>query len=230
MAIIKAKARQDTSVARESEGNDVNLRGTRDGALFVADWKMAAIMEGRGFMVNVGAFSSPAVGGGVGGTALDTDGAELYVSIPTGTSILPLRVAVNMGLPVGAADEDEIDILLAVDQDTAHTTGTYTTETIYNMNTLHSRSSSCTAKSEATGTMTSPVLDLELAHVTKVFELFSTAGSAGSHWTQSDLLYEPAAPPIINGPATLFVFWGGTKAASAFCDCQWLEFPTSYFS
>ncbi|KKK67302.1 hypothetical protein LCGC14_2955420, partial [marine sediment metagenome] len=174
MPIFKALAAQTASVARTAEGTeDKALRSTRDGSLFVAGWELAGVMEGRGFMVNVGAFSTPVVGGGVGGTAIDLDAPELVIGVQDGTSILPIRIEVDMGLPVGAADDDEIDILIAVDQDkvNAESDGTAgTAEVIHNLNTLFANASKCYANSEYSATMTDPVLDLELAHMTKIFE------------------------------------------------------------
>ncbi len=229
MAILKAKAQQNTGVSRVSEGGEPFIRATRDGSLFIADWKLAAIMEGRGFQINVGALSTPVTGGGAGGTAVDLDTPEFVISVPKGTSIIPIRTEVTVGLPVGAADDNEVDILLAVDQDAAwDATGTAVTEVIYNMNTLNNRASNCTARSAFSATMTTdPVEDIELAHYTKVFESFS---ATGAHWTESILLYEPEAPPIINGPAMYIGHWGGTAAAHGFATVQWIEFPSTAFS
>ncbi len=227
MSIIKAKAQQNTNVSRVSEGYDAYIRTTRDGSLFVANWKLAGIMEGRGFMANVGALSTPIAGGDTG-LVVDIDKPSFVLGVPSGTSIIPIRTEVAVGLPVGAADDDEVDILIAVDQDkTWDATGTATAVTIYNMNTLHSRASGCTARRTFTATTTDPVLDLELAHYTKVFELHS---STGVTWTESKLLYEPVAPLILNGPCIFLVYWGGTKATQAFMCAQWLEFPTSNFT
>jgi len=230
VAIIKAKAQQSTAVGRVSEGGDVYLRAMRDGALFTADWKQAMIMEGRGFMINVGALSTAVTGGGTPGTAIDPNGPEFVISVPTGTSILPLRVEICSALPVGAADDNEIDILLVADQDSAVTTGTAgTTEVIYNMNTLNSRSSNCTARSEFTAVVTGHTWDLELAHMNKVFEMFATSPdkTGGSQWTELRLLYEPKTPIVLNGPAALVGFWGATTVATAFASVQWLELPSS---
>lgn len=227
MAIIKGKAQQTSSVGRVSEGADVNIRATRDGALFAANWKLACIMEGRGFMTMVGALSTPVAGGDTG-LVVDIDKPSFVLSVPTGISILPIRTDVAVGLPVGAADDDEVDVLIAVDQDKAwDATGTATAATIYNLNTLNSRASGCTARKTFTATTTDPVLDLELTHYTKVFELHSSTGVA---WTEGRLVYEPVAPPILNGPCMYIVYWGGTKATQAFMTAQWLEFPTTYFS
>ena len=117
MAIIKAKARQDAAVSRVSEGNDVFLRAMRDGSLIKADWKQALIMEGRGFTINVGSLSSPAVGGGSGATIIENNGPECAIGFPSGTSIMPIYVDISMLVTAGTLDDDEIDILLAVDQD-----------------------------------------------------------------------------------------------------------------
>lgn len=227
MAIVKAKARQDAAVTRVSEGEDTYLRAMRDGSLIKADWKQALILEGRGFMFTVGALSTPVVGGGAAATAIDADGPDFLVGIPTGTSIMPLYIEVCLSQGIGTGDDNEIDILIAVDQDTmaASSMGTSTAEVIYNMNTLHSNSSNCYARSEYSATMsTDPVLDLELARVAKAFEMHTTAGVI---WQECKLVYEPKTPPIINGPAMLCGFFGGTKAQSGFATVQWLELPSN---
>ena len=72
--------------------------------------------------------------------------------------------------------------------------------------------------------MTAPVLDLELAHVTQVFEMHSTVGVL---WDTAHMRYEPKSPPIINGPAMLCGYWGGTKAQAAFACVEWIELPTN---
>ena len=224
---LKGKARQSrpqSSLVAEGESQDVRL--LRDGTMVVMDQDKAAILGGRGYSCIVGAFSTPAVGGGAGGTVIDIDTPELVLGIPSGTSIKLTRCVVEVGLPVGAADDDEVDILIAVDQDkmNAQTSGTATAEVIYNMNTLWTGASALYANSEYTATMTDPVLDLELMHATKVFELHS---STGVLWTNLTLNYEPRIPRVINGPAMVCVYWGGTVAASGFCTAEWLEFPST---
>ena len=231
MAIIKTMAKQGTAVGRVSEGANVYSRSTRDGALFVADWKQALVLEGRGFMINVGSFSTPKTGGGVGGTVIESTGPDFAISVPKGTSIMPLRIEISMANPVGATNDDEVDILISVDQDYMPPLGvgggTAPSATIYNMNTLHSRSSNCIAKSGFTTTMTAPTNDLELAHMTKIFESLSGIGGG---WQSLRLLYEPDVPPIINGPATLLGWWGANTTNSGFANVQWLELDSSVIS
>lgn len=229
MAIVKTRARQDSGVARVDEGQNVEVRSTRDGTLFKADWKQAMVMEGRGFTINLGAFSTPVVGGGSGALVIDIDCPEFVIGIPTGTSIMPLRVEIELLITPGVADSDELDIVLAVDQDKVNAQATAnvgTVPVIYNLNTLHSRASACWCNQQYSGTMTDPVLDLELAHVTKIFNVFGT-GAIGVLWAGATMLYEPESPVIINGPAMLIGYFGGTKAMSGFACVQWLELPTT---
>ena len=132
-------------------------------------------------------------------------------------------------LSTSIADDDELDIILAVDQDkengsSAGSAGTV--PAIYNLNTLHNRTSSCWANQQYTATMTDPVLDLELAHVTKIMEYHSSTGY-GVEWRGVSMLYEPETLIVINGPAMLIGYFGGTLPQLGFATVQWLEIPTS---
>jgi len=229
---IKAKGRQSTTISRETEGSDVFLRALRDGSLVGVGWKQAAVIAGYGYMVNVGALTTGIVGGGAG-TVLAIAEPEMCLSIPNGTSIMPLRIAVQVqsGAPAAA---QECEILIAVDQDTdlgavSVANSDKTTEVIYNMNTLCGSSSGCACYSAFTSSIsTDPVLDIELAR--KVIEFDFSAGSAGMA-LEVDLLYEPEAPPIINGPAMLLIYWGGDAATvGGFAEVQWVERSESDFA
>ncbi len=226
---------QTYSVGRigSDQNSPLGLRGTRDGAAFVADWKQSLIMEGRGFVVNVGAFSTPITGGG-NGTVLDLDQPELVISVPSGTAILPIRVHVQAQTPLLAADSDESEILVAVDRTAAYNNdGTGTAETAFNLRTDNPRTSNCTIVSAFTADMTAttgadPVLGIELAHSVIVGDVQGTAATA--LWTKHDLLYEPLTVPIIMGPAMLICYWGGTVATTGFAEAAWLELPSTAFS
>lgn len=228
MAIIKTIAKQDSGVSRVSEGDDVNLRSTLDGAIFAQDWKQAMVVEGRGFMFNVGALSVPITGGGTGSTKPDAGSPDFTVFVPSGTSIMPIYVEVEVGAPTITADDNECDILLGIDQDRMGSTDgsqAGAAETLYNMNTLHSRGSNCTAQSKnSTSYSTDPTIDIELIHVYKVAEEHTSVGVV---WQGLTLHYEPKTPVIINGPATFIGWVGGTIATDYFACIQFLEAPTS---
>jgi hypothetical protein len=194
-------------------------------ARFYPDWRMVAIEEGRGFHVDVGAFSTPIVGGG-NGTILDADQPEACISVPSGTSIVPIRVHVQCQNPLIAADNNEIEILLAADIASAGGGGTATAETPVCLNTGLSKTSKCTCNSAYTGNATAePTLGLELARKVKIGDVQGTAANA--LWGDLELLYEPLGPPKLVGPCALYLYWGGTVATSGFAQIEWLEYTTN---
>ena len=193
------------------------------------DWKMDAIADGRGFLVTVGTFSSPVTGGGAG-TSVTLNEPEVVISVPDGTSILPIRVDVQCQVPIIAADSEETEIIIGSDKDAAwDASGTSVEETAINMRTTHTATSLCSCESAFTGAITtSPALDYELARAVKVANLHLTTDSA--MWGELRCLYEPLSPLILDGPCMLLVYWGGTVATTGFAQVEWLEFPSTYFT
>lgn len=229
MTLLKGKIQQGTAVSRETEGTEKAVRLTSDGAVVTMDWKQAMVEEGRAFACVVGSFVTPATGGGQG-TIIDQDQPEFCLNIPDGVSVWPKRVQISVLPPAIAADRDESECLIAIDKTSAvnaGTAGTATAETIYNLNTNHSRASSCTAKSVYTVNTGSAALDIELAHMVRIAEI-DTVG-VGTGWHENlvgfEMLYEPDAAPKINGPAKLLVYWGGTVATLAYACIEWYELP-----
>jgi len=192
--------------------------------IVVPNWKQIAILEGRGFHVDVGAFSTPIVGGG-NGTVLDQDQPEAGISVPTGTTIIPIRVHVQCQTPLLATDADESEILIAWDQAAAIDAGTSTTETALKMHDGSSVTSRCTCYSAFTGNCTNPTLSVELARAVVTGDMNGTPANA--LWGKLDLLYAPEAVPLIVGPASLIVYWGGTVGTSGFAQIEWLEYYTA---
>lgn len=193
------------------------------------DWKMDAIADGRGFLVTVGTFSSPKIGGGAG-DVVTLNKPEAVISVPDGTSIIPIRVDVQCQVPLIAADSNETEIIIGSDKDAAwDASGSSTEETAVNMRTTHTATSLCSCESAFTGAITtSPALDYELARVVKVADI--GADAAGQAWDDLRCLYEPLAPPILEGPCMLLIYWGGTVATTGYAQVEWLEFPSTYFT
>ena len=222
-------AGRTSSPTRETEDvSSVELRGTRDGALFVASDISSAIMEGRGFHVTIGAFSTGITGGGAG-TILDQDQPEGIISVPTGTAIRPVRISVQCHVPLLATDADEAEILIAVDRLAAWAAdGTVTTETAFNMRTDNPRASQCSCASAATANITNPTLGIELARAVLTGDVQGVA--ATTMWTPLDLVYEPLHAPVLIGPCAIYIYFGGTVAVPGFAQAQWIEYPSSMFT
>ena len=193
------------------------------------DWKMDAIKDGRGYHMDIGAFSTGVTGGG-NGTVMDQDQPEGIVSVPTGTSIIPIRIDVTIQVPLLVADSEENEILAAVDvaAEAAGTTGIAgaTAETPVNMKKGHTNTSLCSCYSASEANWTNPTLGMELIRTTITGDVQSTAGVM---WTPHKLLFIPTFPPILDGPCALYIYWGGTVAQTGFAQIEWLEYPTTYF-
>lgn len=220
------KAAQAANVPNSADGFPVEARAMRDGSLSVADFLNLKNMEGRVFQFDIGAFSTPIVGGG-NGTIMDADQPEGLLSIPTGTTVLLNRVAVQCQTPLLATDADESEILIAIDKDIAWDgTGTATAEVAKAFRTDDKIASGCTCKSAfTTDITTSPTSDIEVAR--KVITGDMNGTPANALWGSLDLVYEPKVPPIIVGPAMVMVYWGGTVATSGFAQVQWTEIPST---
>jgi len=68
---------------------------TRDGAIFSADWYLKQLLRGNIFQVAGGASNQGATDPGTfGAGTLDTDEFDLLVTVPAGTTIIPLQYTV----------------------------------------------------------------------------------------------------------------------------------------
>jgi len=188
------------------------------------NWKQRSALEGRGFHVDIGAFSTPIRGGGAG-DVLDQDRPEGCISVPTGTTILPLRITAQCLLPLVATDNDEAEILVAVDilaVNVPHATAP-TSETALKMF-MGVGTSLCTCTSAHTANSTMPTLGMELARAHTNAEIVS---GVNTFWNRLELLYAPKVLPVLVGPCALYLYWGGTVATYGFAQVEWLEFLTT---
>jgi len=207
---------------------------SKRGELFGMDWIQAAILEGYGFIANVGSLSTPVVGGG-DGTTVDQNQPEFGMIIPDGKTIVPIRLAIQLSTPLLATDEDEAEAVAIVDVTAATVAaaldGTWAntiTPTNMRIALANRKASTCTVKSVCSGDTTNPTISTELDHAIIVGDMNGTPANA--LWTKNGLLYEPKNPPYIVGPSSLFAYWGGTVAVNGFMQFFWLELPSSQLS
>lgn len=217
MSLITAK---DYSASRVESDLHLML-----GGLLSADWRQALIARGLGWHFDVGAFSTPITGGGAG-TILDLDQPELIIGVPTGWTLVPLRISVQCQTPLIAADADECEILLAADRTAAYANdGTVTTETPTNLRSDVTSGCPLNCRSAATADITDPVLGIELARAVVTGDVQGTAANA--LWGELSLVYEPEHPMFLVGPAGLYGYWGGTVATTGFAQVEFLAILSS---
>lgn len=210
-----------------------NLRGLPAGAGVFGDWLHAFIARGYGWHVTIGAFSTGITGGGAG-TVLDLDQPEGVISVPSGTTLIPIRISAQCHVPLLATDADESEILVAVDRAAAWAAdGTSTAETAFNMRSDITSGCEASCASAFTADMTAttgadPVLGMELARACVTGDVQGTA--ANGMWTPLSLLYEPVRPPFLIGPCAIYLYWGGTVATPGYAQAQFLCVPSTLFT
>ncbi len=226
-AELRIKAQQ-TEVTRTSEGAERYAKGLRDGTLTMAAWIQCLILEGRGYSVFEGAFSTPAVGGGVA-AIIDIDRPNLTLGVPDGTTIIPFRIHGQGLTPPIAADADECEILFGVHVGTKITVAAATPVTPRNLKTGLAQGSVCDAQiTHSTNIATAPTVDMELARAIVTGDYQGTPANA--LWGILDLLYEPKYVPLIKGPSTLLIYRGGTVATPGFTQVYYIEGPSTWFN
>ena len=224
--------RQQNSVGDTSDVGWANLNGTRTGAAYTASWKQQLRDEGRLFHMTVGTIASGGdltlITGGGNGTTIDQDQPEFGVSVPNGTSLIPVEIHIACQVDMDANAEVG-NIVVAYDSAAAFAgDGTVTSETAVNLITAGGVSSVATACSAATGDITDPTVSGILAVKTTRGSDNGTAGNLAVVTLELD--YEPEAPFVISGPGAFYGYWGGTAAVPGVASVIWAEVPEGRFT
>ncbi len=228
MAMLKAKGRQTSSVSVAAENSDVYLRAMRDGSLINMPWVMAKVFEGKVFCAMTGVLSADVTFSPV------VDGAmpDLSVTVPKGTTIIPVYISVNFEDTGSTLVLDVFAVASKVYDNDVTSTATLV---IKNMRTDKALDGSqCVALSVITGSGT----DLESSGYNYVefwrpvsgFAEDAFGGSTArinhatnhSKWTIGDAV----VPPIIVGTSTLGIY-AGAQAGKGFITAIWVEVPTA---
>lgn len=193
-----------------------------------SDWRQALIGRGYGWHVDVGAFSTPIVGGG-NGTVLDQDQPEFGISVAAGYTIIPVRLDITVLPGLQTTDSHETEALIAVDRAAAWAAdGTVTTETPINMRSNVATGCPASVFSAATANITNPTLGYELAHAAKLTDIQGTAATV--NLMELKLTYEPKNPPLLVGPCAVYGYWGGDIAASGFANLDFIVVPSTWIT
>lgn len=193
------------------------------GSILAADWRQAMIARGYGWHIQVGALTTPIVGGG-NGTVLDLEQPELAINCPSGYCMVPLRINVQTQVGLQTTDAHESEIVIGVDRTQVQVAGTSTAESPMNMRTDITTTCPFTSFSAYTADGNATPIITELARKQAVTDVQS---AVGVNVYQFDLLYEPANPLFIVGPANISVYYGGDIATPGFIQASVLAFPAS---
>lgn len=206
---------------------EVGLKSVLDG-LLTADWRLALLAQDFVWHADVGAFSTPITGGGAG-TVIDLDQPEFVISVPSGKTLIPLRIDIACMPGLQTTDSHESEILLAADIAAAYDgTGTVTTETPFSLRTSTTTGCPATVVSACTADLTDPTLGYELGHAAQFTDVQGVAATVNMY--QLTLKYEPLLPPWIVGPAAIYGYWGGSIAMTGFAQLDFAVINTALHS
>ena len=220
------RIRQETSSVTRLTDDDqwMNLRGTRDGAMISADWLTAMAMEGRCYGINTGVDTSP----DTFTAAYTAAKPDILVTVPSGTTIIPVFIQINMEDTGSAAIMDWVAVASSVyDADV-----TDTDLTIYNMRMDAPNSSLCSAGAVVSAGGTTPLTGnfIEFWRGTAGFAADAFNGNTTptselitrTAWNVKDSL----VPPVIVGEGSLNVY-ASCQAGLGFITCVWVEVPST---
>ncbi len=202
---------------------EFDVRGLLGSAL-AADWRQALIARGFGWLIDVGALTTPIVGGG-NGTVVDLEQPELAINVPSGYAMIPLRIAVECELGLQTTDSHESEILIGVDRTQVQTAGTSTAEVPMNLRTDITAAAPFTCFSAYTADGVAAPVIRELARKQGLTDAQGVAATLNVYIF--DLVYEPLQPPIIIGPAHIAVYFAGAIAVSGFIQASVLAIPST---
>lgn len=207
-----------------ADGDNIYLKnqGTRDGAIFTADWVLARVAEGRVFAANAGTLTAPIT---FGAGALDSTEYDLFVSVPSGTTIGILELEVHME----TFGTDAIMEILGI-SGTGGTTGAGTSITVRNLRTDAPFTTNCTVTAAATATSGVAITGVEFfregrARVKTITTFGSTGGPTQQQhfkWNHKDSGYLP----IVVGAGQVGVY-AASQAGTGFIKLIWVEMPST---
>jgi len=199
------------------------LQGTRDGAIWTADWVLAKCQEGRAFVANAGTVTSPITFGAGDITEAEMD---LFISVPSGTTIGILDVAIN----VEAFGTNAVAQCMAK-IGTGGTVGAGTSVTPRNLRSDSPFTSNCTITGAATATSGVALTGPEFFRDGHGKALDATTASEVANtlkhkfaWNHKDAGYIPI---VVGGTGTGCAVYMASQAGTGFISVTYVEIPTT---
>lgn len=189
-------------------------RGTRDGAIFTANWLQGLALEGRVFGCGIGTLSD---GEALQAAVITTLRPMLWVRVPLGTTIYPLYASVQVE---AAAAEMEI-MLASMTVDCGNGTSSAADWGPSSLRTDAPVTSGCTCRQESTGDVTAETGLLPLARM--YHDDAASITLAKSLW-----VWDPVVKmSVVVGAGTLALYIGGSGAPTVTAQLIWAEVPST---
>jgi hypothetical protein len=208
-----------------SDGSYLSVQGTRDGAIFTADWYLARVMEGRVFGANVGVGTTPVTFA----AAYDANGPDFHLHVPSGTTVIPWDIQ----LVYDAVGTELTLEIIGLASSTGDSSVTGTASTIYSMRMDAPYSSNCTATGAVdAGGVTDPNAGNFIEFWREQRPLTDTVAS-GENDRQTlkfgwSAMQHPAPAIVGSGDSgSALTVYGTSQAGTGFITAIWVEVPSS---
>lgn len=215
MAVEYLRVNQDSPRAA-GEGQVVDAKGTKRGELCVVSFLMEMALEGRGYQVRNGTKSTAITGDIV----LTDANAEMCVDAPQGITIMPVEAMVSIEQGI----KDAIEIA-GKSVATASTSGSaFTPLPLY----IGGTACASTARADTAGAVvvTAELATTTVRHFNTVSE-FTADDGGDPHTASNPTLWQPQAPPVLNGVRCFYVQVGTVTTGSEYwAHFDFIEIPT----
>ena len=216
-----------TGAAQASDGQPVPVRADRSGIPFTATWKQSLLLEGRCFTAPFAAMGATDIVSLT--TGLNLDQPDFCISVPNGTSIIPLKIVMD-GQYDCDADADDAFFIVMVDVDSAYADdGTVTAVTPEPCITGSGLTSVCNVFEDASGDITATTGSDPV--VTKVcLDVVQHQVGVATGPGHLRLDYEPDVPMILDGPCAIYGYGGGSTDPPKWAGYAiWAEVPETRY-
>lgn len=215
-AIRRLAPARETASTTTPKPIDADLAGN----LYMKDWIQREIDAGNAEGFQVGALTTPIVGGGAG-TVIDLDQPEVNINVPAGKTIWLIRAHIQCEVPAdqdGDVQEIEIGYDNAGVTNASSSTGTVTTpKNLRTDKTSLLLGGSAVVTAGTVNLSANPTVQ-EIARAQTVTNIV-TSGITNKGF---ELLYEPKHPRPFVGPCAVLAYWGGTQAMSGFAQFEYI--------
>lgn len=214
----------ETSPSPASSGSARRARVSNTGALFTADWQVDLVNQGLVYHAAFGAMGASDLTELTAGSNLDQP--DFGISVPSGTTLIPLRITIAAKVPLDANDADAFFVVYG-DPDAAYAgDGTVTDVTPVNAYTGGSTGNASVFE-DASADITDPT-------VTKVFvcgvQQQSALTTSGVSDSMLNLDWSATVPLMLKGPAAIYGYGGGSDSVTWVGSAMWAEVPSSRFA
>ena len=205
-----------TSKARSGNNQRIAVTGTRDGAIYTCDWILAAALEGRLFHTQVGTVTTPVATKVV----MITLQPELVIDVPSGTTIVPVEIAVYLETFAGTLAD-----IVAMTSTALRGAGTSTVGAALSTRTDRVVSSTCSIYHTYSGNAVAVAGTIEFWRYGEPWILATAEGNPTMKFEYS---VRKNTPQVVVGPGSVSLCIGATGTGpTGYWTASWVEMPSS---